>query len=180
MMKPPVPDAVLLADQVRWVMGRGLPAQDAEDLVVVAWEKASAAWDPGRGPFPALLRTVVRNDAAYWWRTHARRERALGELRLVREPADGRAAEVAAVRQEALLDALAPEERRVFHAWALQKHLGRSTLPAETAGRSVGMDAKTFENAKRRLKDRLVRVLGQLGFSARDVLYGDDDVERTG
>ena len=179
-MTDTTPSQAFLTDQVRWVMGRGVPAQEAEDLVVRAWEKASATYQPSRGPFSAYLRTVIRNDTMYWWRDQARKKRAHGHLTLIREPADTRQLEIAASRQTHLLEALTPEERAVFHAWALQKHLGRDVLPAEKASRTLALSVRDYENAKRRLKARLQNLLHQLGWTAREVIHGDEDVERTG
>jgi hypothetical protein len=105
-------------------MGRGLPAQAAEDAVFESWEAAVDRFDPSRGPFDAYLMSVLRNRCAYWWRTAARDDRAHAHLRLVPTPDEAR--ETSAWRnQVALLDALEPGEREVFAAWALQKHLGK-------------------------------------------------------
>lgn len=166
------PTRQLLTRQVRYALSRGIPPQDAEDLVFDAWEKASEQHDPARGPFEPFFSTIVRTSAAYWWRRHSVHRRAVGQLRLLREDGDDQAEQIAAWRQEELLDALSDEERQVFHTWALQKHLGRSVLPATRASEALSMTVPAYENAKRRLKARLLKLLGQLGWTVDDVLHG--------
>ena len=69
-MTPPPPSRAFLAAQIRWVRGRGIPAQEAEDLVFDAYHKACEGFDPKRGAFEAYMQSVVRSMAAYWWRRH--------------------------------------------------------------------------------------------------------------
>lgn len=174
------PDHAFLAAQIRWAMGRGLPAQVAEDVVFEAWEKADASFDPARGNFEAFMQRIVRNDCAYWWRRQARAVRATSHLRLVQEPDDGAAEERASRNQAALLEALDPEERSIFAAWALQKHLGKGQLTSVDVSRSLGLPLSEYENAKRRLRVRLERLLTRFGWSVRDLLSGGDHADRTG
>lgn len=178
-MTPPAPDAAFLAAQIRWAMGRGLPAQVAEDLVFESWETARARFDPTKGTFEAYMQRIVRNRCAYWWREEARADRAAHGLRLV-PPHDGPRAEQAARNQDALIAALEPDERAVFAAWALQRHLGKGRVRAEDVGRSIGLAPNEFENAKRRLKLRLEALLARFGWSVGELLHGGDDVDRTG
>jgi hypothetical protein len=42
------------------------------------------------------------------------------------------------------------------------------------------MQPHEFDNAKRRLKHRLARLLDRFGWSVRDLIHGDDDVDQTG
>ncbi|MEZ4317167.1 MAG: sigma factor [Myxococcota bacterium] len=175
-----VPSHDFLAAQVRWAMGRGLPAQVAEDVVFEAWEKASATFDPRRGAFEAYMQRVVRNGCHYWWRTQGRAQRAEAHLKLVPSEVDSRREEQAAQHQQALLDALTPEEREVFAAWALQKHLGKGRVTSVEMSGTLGMDVPTYENAKRRLRAQLQRLLDRFGWSVAQLLRGDDHVDRTG
>ncbi|MCB9672512.1 MAG: hypothetical protein H6736_11805 [Alphaproteobacteria bacterium] len=154
---------------MRYAMGRGLPAQVAEDVVFGAWEKARKRHDPAKGTIEALMRTIVRDDCAYWWRTVDRDRRLHEHLKAV-EPATPTTGEV---RQMELIEALSEEERSVFAAWALQKHLGKGRVRAEEVGASIGLDATGFENAKRRLKGRLHGLLAELGWSVQE-LFGRD------
>jgi RNA polymerase sigma factor (sigma-70 family) len=174
------PDRRFLAAQIRWAMGRGLPAQAAEDVVFEAWEKADAGFDPRRGSFEAYMQRIVRNDCAYWWRRQQREQRSASQLRVLPPPDDGSTAERAAQNQARLLEALEPEERAIFAAWALQKHLGKGQLTSSDLSRSLGLPLSEYENAKRRLRGRLQRLLTRFGWSARDLLFGEDHVDRTG
>jgi DNA-directed RNA polymerase specialized sigma24 family protein len=173
------PSADFIARQVRWAMGRGLPAQVAEDVVFESWERAVQTFDPTRGSFEAYMQAAVRNRCAYWWRSQARWAR-LVESAPGPPSLDPARAERVAQHQAALLAALSEEERQVFAAWALQKHLGKGQLTAEAAGRSIGLGPREFENAKRRIKDQVHRILERFGWSVADVLDGGDDVEQTG
>ena len=123
-MPTPVPNRAFLQAQIRWAMGRGLPAQAAEDVVFEAWEKAASTYDPARGAFEAYMQRIVRNATAYWWRRNGIERRAEPHLQLVREEADPAGQERAAHFQTAMLEALEPREREVFAAWALQKESG--------------------------------------------------------
>ena len=159
-------------------MGRGLPPQVAEDVVFASWEKSTAGFDPRRGSFEAYMQKVVRTACAQWWRRQGTERRAQAALRLLPTAASTAAAERAAQHQQALLDALSDEERQVFAAWALQKHLGKGRVTAAEVGASLGMEPTAYDNAKRRLKARLRTLLDTLGWSVGDVLYGGRDADR--
>ena len=161
-------------------MGRGLPAQVAEDVVHEAWEKASKGFEAERGSFEAYMQRIVRNDCAYWWRRNGRRERVRAHLQLVPDAVDSLAEERAAQHQEALLQALEPDELAVFSAWALQKHLGKGQVTSVQMSQTLGLQPGEYENAKRRLGARLQRLLTRLGLSVADLLHGEDDVDQTG
>lgn len=171
-MNAPAPSRRLLAQQIRWARSRGLPVQDAEDLVFEAWQDASASFDPAKGAFSAYLGAIVRQRCALWWRRQAQTRRALegaGRLRLVQQDE----APVDRSRHEALLAALDDEERRIFHAWALQKQLGKGRIRSAEVAASLGLDPQAYDNAKRRLRSRLHRLLEAQGW---DVVYeGGDD-----
>jgi len=179
MSAPTTPSRDFLAQQIRWAMGRGLPPQVAEDVVFEAWEQAVDGFDPQRGGFEPYMQGVVRNRCAYWWRKQARTTRAHGHLRLLPDP-DDRGLERAHAHQEQLLEALGDEEREVFTAWALQKHLGKGQVRAADVGASIGLSPREFENAKRRLKDRLKRLLARFGWTVDDLLRGGAHADRTG
>jgi DNA-directed RNA polymerase specialized sigma24 family protein len=163
---------------VRTALSRGLPVQDAEDVVIQAYEKAARAYDPARGGFEPLLYKVVVNDCRYWWRTQQRWERVRGAI--LRFPGASMrsgppAAEMANKRQEALLEALTPEERDVFAAWALQRHLKKGQYPATAAAASLSMSVREYENAKRRLRTRVAQILSEWGMAPRDLFSVEDD-----
>lgn len=149
-------------------------------MVFAAYHKAVEGFDPQRGSFEAYMQAVVRTSCAYWWRRQGRSERARDHLMLVSSPADRSREERAARNQEAMLEALSPDERAVFSAWALQKHLGKGRVSAEEVGRGLGMGPREFDNAKRRLKAQLRKLLDRFGWSTADLLRGEDDVEQTG
>jgi DNA-directed RNA polymerase specialized sigma24 family protein len=161
-------------------MGRGLPPQEAEDVVFDAWERAHTAFDPARGDFETYMHAAVRHACAYWWRRQARAGRAHAHLRLLPSPEDTAGPERAASHQQALLDALTEEEREVFAAWALQKHLGKGQVQSAEVAASIGLSPRAFDNAKRRLKTQLDRLLARFGWTVADVLHGEDHVDRTG
>ena len=172
-MNAPVPTSDFLASQVRWAMGRGLPAQVAEDVVFEAWERASRGYDGDRGGFEPYMQTAVRNACAYWWRSQKRAEQQQAQLRLVSDIED---ASVGEGQQQQLLAALTEEERAVFAAWALQKHLGKGRVSSAAMGQSLGLDAASYDNAKRRLKDQLHRLLHRFGWTSADLFTGEADV----
>jgi DNA-directed RNA polymerase specialized sigma24 family protein len=172
------PSSDFLAQQVRWAMGRGLPPQVAEDVVFEAWEQAAAAYDPARGRFEPFMQGIVRNACAYWWRRHGRTERVHAHLRLLPDPEQ--ATDHAEACQQQLLDALDDDDRDVFAAWALQKHLGKGQVQAADVGASIGLSPREFENAKRRLKDQLKRLLARFGWTVADLIQGAAHADRTG
>lgn len=174
------PKPAFLRDQIRFAMGRGLPAEAAEDVVFDAVALARTRFDPTRGELEPFIRRLVRNGTIDWWRQQGAQARATRELRLVDEPSDTAREEHAARCQQELLDALDTDERDVFAAWAVQKHLGKGQVSAASVGASLGLGPTEFENAKRRLKAKLHRLLDQFGWSVDQVLRGEDDARRTG
>ncbi|MBX2796316.1 MAG: hypothetical protein KTR31_01565 [Myxococcales bacterium] len=176
-MNEPSPDRALLAQQIRWACGRGIPVQVAEDLVFEAVERTRASWEPARGPYAGYLHAAVRNACTGWWRRRAIDQRAKTRLSWTARSADGAQLERAERKQRALLDALDDEERRIFSAWALQKHLGKGQITSVEVSRSLDLEVSAYENAKRRLKARLHRLLDELGWEVADVLHGGIDVE---
>lgn len=173
---PPVVDTQLLELLVRRAMQRGIPAEDAEDIVLRGYHKATAHFDPDRGSFEALYIRIVDNDCRYFWRTWQRRERR--DLRLLNEPGirrESAAEERAEANQRRLLDALEPDERQIFATWALQRHLPRGQLGAADAARSLGVTVREWENAKRRLKNKIERILEASGLRPRDLFSVEDD-----
>jgi DNA-directed RNA polymerase specialized sigma24 family protein len=178
------PDRAYLTAQMRWLMGRGLPVQVAEDIVHDAWQTALQRHDPSRGSIEALMHGIIRTEAAGWWRRRARETRIREQLELVGSSrSDSEQEEHAARCQQVLLDALSPDERRIFDAWALQRHLGKGRITAVEISASLGMTPRDYENAKRRLRTRLAAFLREAGWTARTVLHGlseeDGDARRT-
>lgn len=179
-MQPAAPDRRFLAAQVRWAMGRGLPAEAAEDVVFDAWLKAAEHFDPARGTLDAFMQRIVRNDCAYWWRLQGRATRVHEHLRLLPDPGTTAGEERAARNQERFIGALDPRDRAVFSAWALQRHLGKGHLTSVDVSESLGMEPHEYDNAKRRLRTRLNALLGQFGWTIRVLIHGDDDAEQAG
>lgn len=169
----PRPTQPLLDRMARIALGRGLPEPDAEDVVVAAWHKAVEAYEPSRGPFEALLARTVRNACTDWWR-RAQTHRADGDVTTLASPTPADLEQVAA-NQRRLLEALTDDERRVFATWALQKHLPQGTLDAAAAAARLDMDVPTYNNAKRRLKDRIRRLATQWGLAPRAFFSVADD-----
>lgn len=163
----PRPTRSLLDRMARIALSRGLPEPDAEDVVVTAWQKAVAAWTPERGAFEALLARVVQRESVEWWR-RARRQPVVepGTVELVTAPPPVDLERIAE-NQRRLLDALSAEERRVFATWALQKHLPQGQLDAAGAAGRLGMSVADYNNAKRRLKDKIHRLANQWGLAPR-------------
>jgi DNA-directed RNA polymerase specialized sigma24 family protein len=173
-MSPPVPSKAELTRLVSLAMSRGLPPPDAEDVVARSYERAAAAYDPGRGAFGALLQRVVQREAVEWWRTRLRgpdaRTSPLGSVPAAPSP---EALEVASANQRRLLDALGEDERQVFAAWALQKV--HPDVDAAVAAGRVGLTVREFDNAKRRLKDRIRRLAASWGLEPRDFFSVTED-----
>lgn len=71
------PSRDFLASQIRWACGRGIPLQDAEDIVFDAYHRATRTFSADRGAFESYMHTIVRNDCAYWWRRKAQTARGL-------------------------------------------------------------------------------------------------------
>ena len=158
---------------VRYAMGRGLPAQAAEDVVAEAWERATAAYRPERGAFEALLQRTVQRACASWWRRQSRfadHDPDPPALRAI-DPHEHRAAEA----QRQLLAHLSPDERRLFATWALQKHLPRGVLDARKAAARLGLDVPAYNAAKKRLARRILALASELGLSSHDLLPHADD-----
>lgn len=178
MTSAPEPTPALLQRLVRRAMSRGLSAQDAEDVVFRSYYKAAEGFDPSRGSFEHLFGAVVDNECRFFWRTWQRRERR--HLRLVEDPAleprpDAPGAELAAARQKELLAALTEDERTLFSTWALQRHLPRGRLTAKEAAARLDISVSEWENAKRRLKLKVTKLLDNWGLSPRDFFSLEDD-----
>ena len=163
----PRPTQAQLRKMARIALSRGLPEEDAEDVVAVAWQKAMEAYSADRGGFEALLARIVQREAIEWWRTRRRRPRVdPGHLELLESPRSTDHRQVEA-NQRRLLEALSPDERRVFTTWALQKHLPQGALDASGAAARLGMTVPEFNNAKRRLKARIVKLAEEWGMPPR-------------
>ena len=163
---------------MRRAMSRGLSAEDAEDIVFRSYYKAADHYDPARGAFEHLFGSVVDNECRFFWRTWQRREKR--HLRLVVDPSleqrpEGAGAEQATARQKRLLEALTADEREIFAMWALQRHLPRGRLGAKDAASRLNITVSEWENAKRRLKAKLARLLDEWGLSPRDFFSLEDD-----
>ena len=59
--------------------------------------------------------------------------------------------------------------------WALQKHLPRGTLKALDAASALGVSVAEWENAKRRLRARIGKLLDDWGMAPRDFFSLEDD-----
>lgn len=163
----PRPTQTQLRKMARIALSRGLPEEDAEDVVSVAWQKAVQAYSADRGQFEALLARIVQRESIEWWRRHKRRPDAdPGTLELVQSPPSADLERVAG-NQRRLLGALSADERRVFTTWALQKHLPQGTLDAAGAAARLGMTPTEFNNAKRRLKSRILSLAEDWGLPPR-------------
>lgn len=176
MPTPPPITRDLLRDLARLAMSRGLPEAEAEEVVARSWEKAARAYEPRRGAFEALLYRVVENEVRYWWRQQGRWVQA--DVHDFPGPAEveiQRARQRAWDNQHALLQHLSVEERQLFSAWALQKHLGKGRFPAGAAASSLGLDVRQYENAKRRLKKHIHAILAELGLRPRDLYSVSED-----
>lgn len=169
---PPKPTADDLRALLRAAMRKGVPRADAEDLVVDAYEKARRAHDPSRGAFSALMQRIVTNEAVSWWRVAARRRPLPDSLVAPRPTAAHK--HRAETNQRRLLEALDAQERAVFAAWALQRHLPRGAFDASTAADAAGLDPAAYENAKRRLKTKVHTLSQQWGLEPRDFFSVDD------
>ena len=162
------------------VMRRGVPRSDAEDIVLHAYEKAAPTHDPARGSLEALLHRTVERETVDWWRRERAWTRAAETIRseaaVVRlhgvDPATRRRAHL---HQEALLERLTPAERKVFAAWALQRHLPQGELTASRAAATLGVSVPEYNNAKKRLARRIHAVLDELGLTPRDLWTVADD-----
>ncbi|TNE90308.1 MAG: hypothetical protein EP330_08285 [Deltaproteobacteria bacterium] len=161
-----------LRQLVHSAMRRGVPRADAEDLVVDAWEKASQSYEPSRGRFAALLQRIVLRDAVSWWRRARRREPLPSMVVAPLSTAAHKAR--AEANQRRLLEALDVEERAVFTAWALQRHLPRGHYDAEAAARAAGLTVREYDNAKRRLKAKVHALTSEWGLAPRDFYTVDD------
>jgi DNA-directed RNA polymerase specialized sigma24 family protein len=164
----PVPDRHLLAQAVRAALRRGVPTADAEDIAVLSWERAMAAWKAERGPFEPLFQRVLQRQIADWWRTVARRAEIAPPPGLADDAPPSAQLEAVCRNQERLLEALTEPERAVFATWALQKQLPQGQLTAERAAAGLGMDVRGYDNAKRRLKGRILALAEAFGLAPAD------------
>jgi DNA-directed RNA polymerase specialized sigma24 family protein len=117
---------------------------------------------------------VVRNECIDWWRAAQQAPTPSGQLELVAAPTAASMEQVAA-NQRRLLDALDPDERRLFATWALQKHLPQGTLDAAGAAARLGLDVRSYNNAKRRLRDKIRRLAAAWGLAPRAFFSVADD-----
>jgi len=162
------------------VMRRGVPRSDAEDIVLHAYEKSAKAHDPTRGSIEALMSRMVDRDTVEWWRQNRAwskvSERLSAESAVVAlHRVDDAARRRAYDHQSAVLERLTPAERKVFAAWALQRHLPQGELTASRAAATLGLSVTEFNNAKKRLGRRVRVVLDELGLTPRDLWTVADD-----
>jgi len=166
---PPTLTRAAVRALVHRALKHGVPREEAEDIVARSWERAAPRHDPSRGSLEALLHRAVQREAIDWWRDRQRWQRV--QERLGAEPS--RAAlpisAQADANQRKLLERLDDQERRIFAAWALQKHLPQGSFDAERAAQSVGLSVSEFNKAKKRLKTRIQRTLQDLGLETREL-----------
>ena len=174
----PEPSAALLELLIRRSMSRGIPAQEAEDIVVSAYHKVATHFDPSRGTFESLYMATVDNDCRFYWRSQERQRkrhlRLVEQDRLRRIPST-EGAERADRHQQELMDAFTDDEREIFALWALQKHLPRGTLKALDAASALDISVAEWENSKRRLRARIGKLLDDWGLAPRDFFSLEDD-----
>ncbi len=177
MPQPPQPSTALLRRMTRAALSRGVPPEDAEDIVVASWEQAAAKWDPKRGDFaPFAVRIVQRKSIDFWRRRATHPERpASPHLALVASESPSTQLEQVAANQRRLLQALTPQDRKVFKVWALQKHLPQGRLDARKAADMLGITVSTFNNAKRRLRTRILGLAAEWGLAPRAFFSVQDD-----
>ena len=177
----PTPSTAFLQALVLKGMARGIPVQEAEDLIMDAWVRAAEAFDPDRGSFESLLLRVVSNAFSYWWRIEVRSQRGVRAFseeqptvhrapKLV-VPAPERALQL----QQRLLDALSPGERALFTTWALSHHLPRGRFTTEQAAASLDLSTGAYDHARRALKVRVNELIEAWGLDARDFLTLEPD-----
>ncbi|MEO0603550.1 MAG: sigma factor [Myxococcota bacterium] len=160
-----------------WAMRLGASPEEAEDLVQDSIEVAvrDPGWfDRSRASLLTALTSVLRNRFI----DHARRRdvhrRVRPHLRLVEAtPGPGRSLDEqdATRTRQLMLSQLTPEERGVFGAWLRQR---RGEWTVTEADASVGLDAKRFENAKKRLRRRCRTALAELEIETAD-LFGPEE-----
>ena len=155
-------------------MRRGVPRSDAEDIVLHAYEKAASAYDPSRGSLESLLQRTVERATVDWWRRNRAwskvAERLSAQADVIQlSTVDPTAQHRAHTHQQALLERLTPDERKVFAAWALQRHLPQGELTAARAAATLGVSVPAYNNAKKRLARRVRTVLDELGLTPRDL-----------
>ena len=156
------------------VMRRGVPRSDAEDIVLHAYEKAAPVHDPARGSLESLLHRTVDRDTVDWWRRNRAWSKVAQRLSAQADVVQLHVVDPAAQRrahghQQALLERLSPQERKVFAAWALQRHLPQGELTASRAAATLGVSVPEYNNAKKRLARRVRVVLDELGLTPRDL-----------
>jgi len=184
MPQAPTPSRAFLEALVRKGVARGIPVELVEDLVMEAWERSAKAFDPSRGSFEALLLRVAENGFRYWWRTEIRNRKRRANLihhpsvkRVVVPLEDPQAHERAAANQRKLLERLDEGEKALFATWALQHHLPRGTLSVTAAAASLEMSKGSYDHAKRRLKTKILALLGEMGLQPEQ-LFVEQDHER--
>lgn len=155
----------------------GASAEEAEDLVQDSLEvvvREPGWFDRSRASLLTVLTSVLRNRFIDRARHREVHRRTSPHLRLVEPmPAPGLAIEAdqAAKARFALLSQLTPEERAVFGAWLRQR---RREFTVDGAAAAVGMDAKDYEKAKKRLRRRCRSALADLDLEVAD-LFGPQE-----
>ena len=166
---PPNLTRTTVRNLVHCALKHGVPRQEAEDIVSRAWERAAAHYDPGRGSLEGLLHRIVEREAIQWWRSRKRwrevQERLQTESVARAQPISAEAEG----NQGRVLEQLDAQERKLFAAWALQKHLPQGTFDAARAAATVGLSVAEFNKAKKRLKTRILTILTELGLETRDL-----------
>lgn len=154
---------------VHCALKQGVPREEAEDIVARCWERASAHYQPGRGSFEAFLNRMVEREAIDWWRDRKRWQRVQERLKAEPRAASQPVSVAAETNQRLVLERLDPQECRLFAAWALQKHLPQGSFDAQRVAATVGVPVAELNNAKKRLKTRILNILNELGLESRDL-----------
>jgi DNA-directed RNA polymerase specialized sigma24 family protein len=166
---PPTLTRAAVRSLVHRALKHGLPREEAEEIVARSWERAAPHFDPSRGSLEALLHRTVQREAIDWWRDRARWQRVQEQLQAENPHVVLPISKSADANQRRLLERLDEQERRIFAAWALQKHLPQGDFDAQRAAETVGLTVPAFNQAKRRLKTRILRTLQELGLESRDL-----------
>ena len=174
---PPPDDAPPWREVVRRLLVHarclGASLEEAEDLVHDAVEVlvADPGWlDPSRGSVVTALKAVLRNRWSNRRRSSGVSARAHAKLRLVppvaATPDQPLTAADARTHRQRFLALLEPDERALFGAW-MQQRAGAIRGPEAAA--QLGLTYPAYESAKKRLRRRCQRILGELGLAAADL-----------